>query len=170
MDQQALPTKRAFSTCLNDLISDVEEEFAALAMPTADLAYAADVTRNTEVRVPKPLDVIGDEEQLYRLVSKLVVNAIQYTPAGGQVNVILARSSYHALIQIQDTGVGIAAKEQIQIFERFYRVNSDRSRHTGGFGLGMSIAAVSAQAHAGSIQVQSELGKGSTFTIRLPWR
>jgi signal transduction histidine kinase len=91
MDQQALPTKRAFSTCLNDLISEVEEEFAALAiaMPAAGLAYAADVTLNTEVRVPKPLDVIGDEEQLYRLVSNLVVNAIQYRLAGCNIFNIL---------------------------------------------------------------------------------
>jgi signal transduction histidine kinase len=89
MDQQALATKRAFSTCLNDLISEVEEEFAALALPAAGLAYAADVTLNTKVRVPKPLDVIGDEEQLYRLVSNLVVNAIQHTPAGCNIFNIL---------------------------------------------------------------------------------
>jgi signal transduction histidine kinase len=72
------------------------------------------------------------------------------------------------LIQIQDTGIGIAPEEQTQIFDRFYRVNSDRSRHTGGSGLGLAIAKAIVQAHHGSIQVQSELGKGSIFTIRLP--
>ncbi|TAF31577.1 MAG: two-component sensor histidine kinase, partial [Oscillatoriales cyanobacterium] len=73
-----------------------------------------------------------------------------------------------ALIQVQDTGVGIAPAEQTRIFDRFYRVQSDRSRATGGAGLGLSIASAIAVAHQGSIQVQSELGKGSTFTIRLP--
>ena len=161
MDQQALPVKRAFPICLNDLVSDVEEEYAALAIAT-------DVTLTSEVKVPKPLYVTGDEEQLYRLVSNLVVNAIQYTLAGGKVTVILETSNLHALIQVQDTGVGIAPEEQMRIFDRFYRVNSDRSRHTGGSGLGLPIAAAIATAHQGSIQVQSELGKGSTFTLRLP--
>lgn len=162
MDQQALPVKRQLC-CLNDLISDVEEEFAALVI-------AANVTLTTEVQVPKPLYVTGDEEQLYRLVSNLIVNAIQYTPAGGQVTVILDTSDRHALIQVKDTGVGIAPEDLQMIFERFYRVNSDRSRHTGGSGLGLPIAAAIAQAHQGSIQVQSELGFGSTFMIRLPLR
>jgi two-component system OmpR family sensor kinase len=162
MDQQALPVKCQLC-CLNDLISDVEEEFAALAI-------AANVTLTTEVQVPKPLYVTGDEEQLYRLVSNLIVNAIQYTPAGGQVTVILDTSDRHALIQVKDTGVGIAPEELQAIFERFYRVNSDRSRHTGGSGLGLPIAAAIAQAHGGSIQVQSELGFGSTFTIQLSSR
>jgi two-component system OmpR family sensor kinase len=72
------------------------------------------------------------------------------------------------LIQIQDTGIGIAPEEQTHIFDRFYRVNSDRSRHTGGSGLGLAIAKAIVQAHQGTLQVQSELGKGSAFTIRLP--
>jgi signal transduction histidine kinase len=72
------------------------------------------------------------------------------------------------VIHIQDTGIGIAPSEQTQIFDRFYRVNSDRSRHTGGSGLGLAIAKAIVQTHQGSLQVQSELGKGSLFTIRLP--
>ncbi len=111
---------------------------------------------------------MGDEEQLYRLVSNLIINAIQYTLAGGKVAAILERSEHHALIKIQDTGIGIAAKEQKRIFARFYRVNSDRSRASGGSGLGLAIAQAIVQGHHGSLQVQSELGKGSTFIIRLP--
>ena len=73
-----------------------------------------------------------------------------------------------ASITVKDTGIGIAPNEQTRIFERFYRVNSDRSRKTGGTGLGLAIAQAIAHVHQGSIQVQSELGQGSTLTLRLP--
>jgi signal transduction histidine kinase len=160
LEQQALARRRQLC-CLNDIVSDLEEEFAALALSKS-------VTLTSSVRVNNPLNVVGDEEQLYRLVSNLIINAIQYTPAGGQVTVVLDRSDDRALIQIQDTGIGIAPSEQIHIFDRFYRVNSDRSRNTGGSGLGLAIAKAIVQAHQGTLQVQSVLGKGSTFTIRLP--
>ncbi|MFE1746824.1 two-component system sensor histidine kinase RppB [Coleofasciculus sp. H7-2] len=160
MDRQVLSIKYR-PACLNDLVSDVTEELSALAI-------AADLTLSTDIRTPEPLHVNGDEEQLYRLIFNLVVNAIQYTSAGGQVTIILDSNNSHALIYIKDTGVGIALPEQTRIFDRFYRVNSDRSRHTGGSGLGLSIAKAIAIAHNGSIDIQSELGKGSTFTIRLP--
>ena len=148
-------------TKVNDIVNDLVEEFE-------DLAGAADVTLTSLIQVLSPLSVVGDEEQLYRLVSNLIINAIQYTPAGGQVTVVLSRSDDRALIEIQDTGIGIAPEEQRRIFDRFYRVNSDRSRNTGGSGLGLAIAKAIVQAHQGSIQVQSVLGKGSTFAVRLP--
>lgn len=74
------------------------------------------------------------------------------------------------LIKVTDTGIGIPPTEQAHIFDRFYRVNRDRSRHTGGSGLGLAIARAIATAHHGSLQVDSQLGVGSTFTIRLPLR
>ncbi len=161
MDQQALPgQKRPY--CLNDLISDLVEEFE-------ELASAANVKLTKDIHVPRPLYVTGNVEQLYRLVSNLIVNAIQYTPARGQVTVILDCSQDQALIQIQDTGIGIALEEQTRIFERFYRVSGDRSRSTGGSGLGLAIAQAIVQAHHGSLQLKSEPGKGSVFTIRLPF-
>lgn len=147
--------------CLNDLIGDLLEGFSALAL-------AADILLSAEFLVPDSVYVLGDEEQLYRLVANLVINAIQYTPRGGKVILHLDRNNHHALIQVQDTGPGIAPQEQARIFERFYRVSSDRSRKTGGSGLGLAIAMAIVQAHHGSLQVQSELGQGSTFTIRLP--
>ena len=147
--------------CLNDIVNDLVEELA-------DVAIATEVTLLSNIRVYKPLYVVGDEEQLYRLVSNLIVNAIQYTLAGGKITAILERSDHHALIKIQDTGIGISAKEQKRIFGRFYRVNSDRSRASGGSGLGLAIAQAIVQGHQGSLQVQSELGEGSTFIIRLP--
>ena len=160
MDQQVLSVKN-LPCCLNDLISDLVEEFE-------ELAIAADIKLTSDMRVHQDLYVTGDVEQLYRLVSNLIANAIQYTPAGGLVSVILNSSNDYALIQIQDTGIGIAPEDRERIFDRFYRVNSDRSRRTGGSGLGLAIARAIVQAHDGSLQVQSELGKGSTFTIRLP--
>lgn len=166
MERQPLPIR--YQCCLNDIVSDLVEELATLAMPAAGFAYAVGVELTADIKVDKPLIVVGNEEQLYRLISNLIINAIQYTSTGGQVTVILDQSDYHAVINIQDTGIGIAKSEQSRIFERFYRVNSDRSRHSGGSGLGLAIAAVIVQAHGGSLQVQSELGKGSTFTIRLP--
>ena len=147
--------------CLNDLVSDLVEELASLAI-------ASHLQLTSNFKVHQPLNVLGNESQLYQLVSNLIINAIQYTPKGGQVNVTLDRGSNFAVISVQDTGTGINEAEQRRIFERFYRINSDRSRNTGGSGLGLAIASVIVHAHNGSLQVQSQLGKGSTFTVRLP--
>ncbi|MBI4784542.1 MAG: two-component sensor histidine kinase [Oscillatoriophycideae cyanobacterium NC_groundwater_1537_Pr4_S-0.65um_50_18] len=162
MDLQKLPAKQELCT-LNDLVSDLVEEFLALAI-ASDISLTANIQANTLVTIN------GCEEQLYRLVANLITNAIQYTPAGGKVTVSLQQEDHHALIQVQDTGIGVSLQEQAHIFDRFYRVNSDRSRHTGGAGLGLAIAQAIAQTHQGSIQVESELGKGSKFTVKLPAR
>ena len=160
LERQALPM-RLKNCCLNDIVNDLFEELSALA-----IAHSVKLT--SEVRVLQPLEIIADEEQLYRLVSNLIINAIQYTPANGKVTVILDRSDRHTVIEVKDTGIGIAPPDRERIFDRFYRVTSDRSRSTGGSGLGLAIAQAIAQAHGGTLQVQSELGKGSIFTIRLP--
>jgi signal transduction histidine kinase len=162
VDLQGLPAKQE-SCNLNDLVNDLVEEFSALAI-------ASNISLTAAIRTNTPITVFGSEEQLYRLVTNLITNAIQYTPASGQVIVHLKRDDHHALIQVQDTGIGIPSKEQARIFDRFYRVNSDRSRHTGGAGLGLAIAQAIAKAHQGTIQVKSELGKGSIFTVQLPLR
>jgi len=159
MDSQAR-SDRPQLCCLNDLVSDLVEELAALAI-------ASEVALTSEMRVQQ-LNVVGDADRLYRLVTNLIVNAIQYTPAGGKVTVILDCSHQEAIIQVQDTGIGIAAADLARIFDRFYRVNSDRSRHTGGSGLGLAIAQTIARAHRGSLSARSELGSGSTFLLRLP--
>jgi signal transduction histidine kinase len=160
MDIQELKPKQ-HTFCLNDLVSDTVEELEGLA-------FASGITLSAKIQTMQPLYVLGSEEQLYRLLANLVTNAIRYTPQGGRVTVSLERSDHHVLIHVQDTGIGIAKAEQTRIFDRFYRVNSDRSRATGGSGLGLSIAQAIAQAHEGTIQVWSELGEGSTFTVRLP--
>jgi signal transduction histidine kinase len=162
MDVQGQPSQ-SYRCCLNTLIKDVVDEFEGLAI-------AADLTLAVEILILETLWVLGDEEQLYRLVANLVSNAIQYTPQNGKVTIRLDWDDHHALVQVQDTGIGIAPQDQRRIFERFHRVNSDRSRATGGSGLGLAIALAIAQAHQGNIQVQSQLGQGSTFTVKLPIR
>ena len=158
MDNQPIPYRPQLC-CLNDLVSDLVEELAAMAI-------AREVALTSELRVHQPLTIIGDSNQLYRLVSNLIVNAIQYTSPGGKVNVILEKSDHLVVIHVQDTGCGIAAEDQRQIFDRFYRVNSSRDRVTGGSGLGLAIAQAIALAHRGSLTVQSKLGTGSIFTLR----
>ncbi len=160
LDIQRLALKQQ-SCNLKTLICDVIDEYESLAV-AADIQLAADI------QTQQPLSVLGDEEQLYRLVANLVGNAIHYTSKNGQVLVKLDRDDRHALIRVQDTGIGIASEEQARIFERFYRVSSDRSRATGGSGLGLAIAMAIARSHHGTIQVQSQLGHGSTFTVKLP--
>ncbi len=147
--------------CLNDLILDVVESLSVLEL-------AAPIYLSTNIATPEPLYVAGDDGQLGRLISNLVTNALQYTPAGGTVTVSLQSDGQAAVIQVQDTGIGIAPEDQAQIFDRFYRVSPDRSRHTGGSGLGLAIAQAIAHAHHGSLTVRSRPGMGSTFTLRLP--
>ncbi|MBD2440467.1 two-component system sensor histidine kinase RppB [Nostoc sp. FACHB-110] len=147
--------------CLNDLISDLIEELAFLAVEHH-------VNLSKQVQVANKVYVQGNEEQLYRLISNLIINAIQATPSGGKVTVFLEDSELFAIIKVQDTGVGIAFEHQGRIFDRFYRVDRNRSRSSGGSGLGLAIANAIAQAHKATIQVQSQPGKGSTFTVRFP--
>lgn len=160
MDSQE-ETHKHHPCCLNDIVSDVVEEYAGLAI-------AANVLLLSRIDLKHPIFVSGDEEQLYRLLTNLVTNAIQYTPSDGKVTIRLTQDEFHAIVQVQDTGIGIAAAEQSRIFDRFYRVNPDRSRQTGGSGLGLAIAQTIAQAHQGTLQVQSEPEQGSLFTLRLP--
>jgi len=146
--------------CLNDLVSDLTEEFL-------ELATAADIHLTSQISHSE-IYVLGHESQLYRLVSNLIANAIQYTPAGGNVIVSLESHDRTAYVTVKDTGIGIAPSEQTRIFDRFYRVESDRSRKTGGTGLGLAIAQAIAHVHEGSIQVQSEIGQGTSLTLQLP--
>jgi len=146
---------------LSDVLTDLVEELEGMSVN-------ASVTLKLDLRTQAPTVILGDSAQLYRMVSNLITNAIHYTPMGGTVLAILDRTPDEALIHIQDTGIGIPSSEQNRIFDRFYRVQSDRARTTGGSGLGLAIAQAIAQTHQGRIGVQSELTKGSVFTVRLP--
>ncbi len=145
--------------CLNDLVSDLAEEFL-------ELAAEADIHLISQLS-PIEIYVLGNESQLYRLVSNLIANAIQYTPAGGDVIVSLKSSDRTAVIAVKDTGVGVPDEQQSRIFERFYRVDTDRSRKTGGTGLGLAIAQAIAQKHQAHLKVESQPGEGSIFILEM---
>jgi len=110
----------------------------------------------------------GDRAQLGLLLSNLIDNALRYTAPKGAVCVRLDAAEGRAVIQINDNGQGIPAGELPRIFERFYRVDKARTRQTGGTGLGLAIVRHVAEAHGGGVRVDSELGRGSTFTVTLP--
>ncbi|ELR96384.1 cell wall metabolism sensor histidine kinase WalK [Gloeocapsa sp. PCC 73106] len=133
-----------------------------------ELAIAVGVILKADVPIGESVTIMGEPSQLSRMILNLVTNGIYYTPSGGMIIVTLNYTEYHALIRVQDTGIGIAPEEQTRIFDRFYRVQSDRSRGTGGAGLGLSIAAAIAHTHRGNLKVQSQLGQGSLFIIELP--
>ena len=112
--------------------------------------------------------ILGDADRVKQLIINLVDNAIKYTPPGGQVTLGLRCSNGSAVLTVADTGLGIPAEDVPHIFERFYRVDKARSRAAGGTGLGLSIVQWIAQAHGGGIEVQSQAGQGTTFTVTLP--
>ena len=152
--------KKRDKIALANLVIEVEEDLAALAM-------ASEIELTSQIKVSQPIAVFGDRTQLYRLITNLVTNAIQYTPAGGKVTISMIEEHNEVVISIQDTGIGIAKGDRERIFDRFYRVDKARSRSKGGSGLGLAIARAIALAHNGSLEVQSETGKGSIFTIKL---
>jgi len=111
--------------------------------------------------------VFGDEKLLIVAVHNLVANAVNYSPPGSRVGVGVRRNRGVVEVTVTDQGVGILESDLERVFERFFRVDSSRSRHTGGTGLGLSIVKHVVQNHGGDIRVWSQLGSGSTFTIRL---
>jgi two-component system phosphate regulon sensor histidine kinase PhoR len=112
--------------------------------------------------------VVGDPEGLRQVVDNLVDNAIKYTGQGGRVDVRLALDGRHAMLDVEDSGIGIEPRDQERIFERFYRVDKARSRELGGTGLGLAIVKHVVRTHGGQVAVRSAPGVGSTFSVRLP--
>lgn len=114
------------------------------------------------------LEVRVDEESLQQIMSNLIDNAIKYTPSGGTISVWSHQEAGMAVIEVSDTGIGIAPEHQERLFERFYRVDKARSREMGGTGLGLAIVKHLCQAMGGSVSVESQFGRGSTFRVRIP--
>jgi heavy metal sensor kinase len=112
--------------------------------------------------------LIGDQLKLRELVLNLVDNGIKYTPKGGEMRISLEKHDGQFKLRIMDNGIGIAPEDQPHIFDRFFRADKARSRDAGGSGLGLSICKWIVEAHAGEISVESEVGKGSIFTVTLP--
>lgn len=151
---------------------EIERSTFDLGLLVADeagrLATAAEA-RQLELRTNfDAIEFEGSVADVRLAVKNLVENAIRYTEPGGIVDVRTARENGHALVVVSDTGLGIPARDIPRVFERFYRVDSARSRDTGGTGLGLAIVRHVADRHGGSVDVKSELGAGSTFTMRLP--
>ncbi|HEY5234238.1 MAG TPA: ATP-binding protein [Verrucomicrobiae bacterium] len=113
-----------------------------------------------------PLEITGDSERLAQVVTNLLTNAIQYNLPDGEVRVKLESQNGLAVLTVSDTGAGISAEDLPRVFERFYR--ADKSRSTGGNGLGLAIAKAIVEAHGGMIEVASEENAGTTFRVRLP--
>jgi two-component system sensor histidine kinase SenX3 len=113
-------------------------------------------------------EVYGDEPLLAVALHNLIANAIQYSPAGSRVGVGVSNADGIVEVAVTDQGIGIPDEELARVFERFFRIDPARSRHTGGSGLGLSIVKHVVQNHGGDIRVWSQPGNGSTFTIRLP--
>lgn len=135
-----------------------------------DMQASAD-EKDVELTLSMPSKVPtirGDKERLAIVLTNLVGNAVKYTPAGGQVEVMCVEDGRRLQIVVRDTGYGIASEEQEKVFEKFYRAQDEEVTQLPGTGLGLAIARETARAHGGDIELESELGKGSTFTVSLP--
>jgi signal transduction histidine kinase len=147
-------------------------ELEPLARDVFETAVILGEDAGLDVTMPRVDNCIvdGDRTRLRQLFLNLITNAIKYTPRGGEVELQLTATDQEASFSVRDTGIGIAAIDLPNIFDRFYRADRVRARQSerGGFGLGLSISQWIAQAHGGTLTVQSRLHRGSTFTVSLP--
>jgi signal transduction histidine kinase len=149
---------------------DRATDLAAVARTVAsELASAAAMAdKRFDRRIDEDVWVKGDPGQLTLLIRNLLDNASRYTPAGKRIELDVRREGQDAVVRVADEGIGIPLDAQAHVFERFYRVDRDRSRERGGTGLGLSIVKHVVVLHDGRVGLESELGRGSTFTVRLP--
>jgi heavy metal sensor kinase len=144
-------------------LGELAEDVVATMTPLADERGIA-----LDVRLMDHVLVDVDQTRVTQLLVNLLDNALKFTPSGGSVLVTVERPPGEAVLQVADTGVGIAPSHLPRIFERFYRVDAARARSDGGAGLGLAICRWIVEAHDGSIDVTSKVGKGTTFTVHLP--
>jgi two-component system phosphate regulon sensor histidine kinase PhoR len=155
--------------------AQTDEELVPLSGVVRDIVQdAQELAAQKELALESAIDdgisTRGRGQDLALLARNLLENAIRYTPEGGKICVGLRLRSDNAELSVQDTGIGIPAKDLPRIFERFYRVDKARARETGGTGLGLSIVRHIAESHGGNVVAESELGVGTTFTVSLPLR
>ncbi|MBC8037203.1 MAG: PAS domain-containing protein [Rhizobiales bacterium] len=145
-------------------------DLAQIARHVADIMSGMAKSEGCELRLdlPKPLMVTGDRDELVQVVQNLVENALKYASTGRVIDIEGRRDDGHVELSVRDHGPGIAAEHMPRLTERFYRVSVQESRSRGGTGLGLAIVKHILIRHRGRLKVASELGKGSTFAIRLP--
>jgi two-component system, OmpR family, phosphate regulon sensor histidine kinase PhoR len=167
---------------IDDLLSLSRIEISEHVQPTeiADLSqiakqecellnsFARDLKCELKVQMPDSLLVTGEARQLSQVIHNLIENAIKYAGQGKVVEILGTLESETALLSIRDHGPGIASHHVPRLTERFYRVNIQDSRNRGGTGLGLAIAKHILNRHRGKLVIESELGKGSNFSIQLP--
>lgn len=144
---------------MEEFVEDLRDDAGILAQTKG---LRVDLQENASVVV------LGDIARLRRLFRSLIANAVRYTDAGGFIGIRSHREGAAVRVSIEDSGIGIAEDSLPRIFDRFYRADPARSRDTGGTGLGLSLARWIAEAHGGSIAVESAVGRGSTFIVTLP--
>jgi heavy metal sensor kinase len=145
---------------LAELIRDVGSDFTTLAL-TKEVTLRQDLA-------DMPIAVYGSAASLRRLIVILLDNAIKYTPKGGSVVVRLERRNSEALIEVEDTGVGIPEELKSRVFERFFRADPSRNKESGGYGLGLAIARAIVQQHNAKIETRANSPEGSVFSVILP--
>jgi signal transduction histidine kinase len=150
---------------LNKTQTDVME----LMQKAAD-SFAAEIgNKGLTISVQgKPVMIFADSDRISQVLWNLLSNAVKYTEAGGHIKMEVSQTRESAAVQVSDDGIGIAYEDQPMIFERLYRTDRSRSRNTGGAGIGLAIVKSIVEAHGGRVTVESEIGKGSCFTIVLP--
>jgi len=142
---------------------------ASLAEDSLKLVRPLAAQRNLQIRSDlEPMDVFADAGRLSQVVTNFLTNAVRYNRENGEIRIVTRLDGDFATLSVADTGEGISPADLPRVFERFYR--GDKSRSTGGNGLGLSICKAIVEAHGGTIEVASEIGKGITFTLRLPFR
>jgi two-component system, OmpR family, sensor histidine kinase BaeS len=143
--------------------TDVTAQVVASHRAAADAAGVA-----LSASTPSSLPIHADPHRVRQALGNLVANALRFTPSGGSVVVSVEQSGRQVVWTVSDTGPGIAPEHLPHLFDRFYRADPSRSRSTGGSGLGLAIVRHLVEAHGGQVEVASEVGRGSTFVIRLP--
>jgi heavy metal sensor kinase len=144
---------------VDELVEDLRDDAGILAQEKG---------LRVELLENPPATVLGDVARLRRLFRSLLSNAVRYTDAGGTIDIGSRRDGGSVRVFIRDTGIGVPPESLPRIFDPFYRADPARSRDTGGSGLGLSLARWIAEAHGGTIAVESAVGLGSTFTVTLP--
>jgi heavy metal sensor kinase len=157
-DARQIPVSRE-SVDLGRLVTDAVEQIRPAAV---DKAIALNVSSNGDIRLR------ADQDLILQLMLNLLDNSVKYTPRGGSIDLSCRAEGSHAEVTVADTGSGIPAEHLPHIFDRFYRVDKARTRAEGGAGLGLSISRWIAEAHGGTLRVESTPGRGSKFTLSLP--